>query len=292
MLRPFRISLAACSIVALLFGLSSAGCGDSGGGGGAIPFDAGGDAGFADGGGKTPLPDGGFECRGSLTRCGGECVDLQTNIDHCGECGNSCGSGGLFCGDGECQCIEDEFSNCSGTCVDLSSSTEHCGSCGNSCGEMEVCKEATCQSRTRVRQVVEETNEVRSMGYDCGEFGEFDPAAALEGNEELHEAAQMHAENMADNQFFSHTYRPPDCNPESSDQCHDFAWRIGQTDYQGRPVGENIARGQQSAQSVVQGWAESDGHCRNMLNPRPNEIGVGVADGPGGPYWVQVFGRK
>jgi uncharacterized protein YkwD len=102
----------------------------------------------------------------------------------------------------------------------------------------------------------------------------------------------MHADSMAKHQFFSHTYRPPNCEPSASEDCHDFVWRIRQTDYEGQAVSENIARGQPSPRSVVQTWAESDGHCANMLSSRPNEIGIGYAKGPGGPYWVQVFGKR
>ena len=39
----------------------------------------------------------------------------------------------------------------------------------------------------------------------------------------------------------------------------------------------------------------SDGHCRNIMNPDTNEIGIGfvVVDGSEWTrYWTQVFGRR
>jgi uncharacterized protein YkwD len=53
---------------------------------------------------------------------------------------------------------------------------------------------------------------------------------------------------------------------------------------------ENIARGYQSAEDAVRGWLTSTGHSRNILNCKLVATGVGVALGPGGPWWTQDFG--
>ncbi|MEZ6186359.1 MAG: CAP domain-containing protein [Planctomycetota bacterium] len=53
-------------------------------------------------------------------------------------------------------------------------------------------------------------------------------------------------------------------------------------------VGENIAYGYNSAQTVHDGWYNSSGHHRNMVNPNFHEIGVGRA----GTYWTQNFGTR
>ena len=62
--------------------------------------------------------------------------------------------------------------------------------------------------------------------------------------------------------------------------------------YRPRISGENIAFGPQSAEEVVAGWLGSPGHCANIMGPRFQEIGVGVASGRkrGRIYWVQTFG--
>ena len=225
------------------------------------------------------------------TICGSKCVDLKSDIHNCGKCGHSCGSGGLYCGEGKCQCIQSGFTNCDGKCLDLQNDNNNCGACGNACAGGEKCEMGKCETLTRIQKVIQETNKFRKMGYDCDTEGVKPPTHKVTGNPELHKAAQAHAESMAKNHFFSHTYPPPDCQPGSDPGCHDFAWRIRQTNYSGQPGGENIARGQTSAQQVVQGWADSDGHCRNMMNSGFNEIGVGYAES-NSTYWVQVFGKK
>jgi len=223
-------------------------------------------------------------CGDARQMCGGECVDPESNIDHCGECGNTCPAGGFICSSGECQCIESEYTNCDGKCLNLQLDSQNCGACGNTCAPGERCEEGQCEPLTDIEEVVSETNRIRDMGYDCDTKGKYGPADPLEANTELHRAAQMHADNMADRRFFNHV--------DPKDGSDPFE-RMGRTDYQGQPGGENIARGQQTPTQVVQEWAESDGHCANMMNESFDEIGVGKAIASDGqPYWVQVFGRS
>lgn len=54
--------------------------------------------------------------------------------------------------------------------------------------------------------------------------------------------------------------------------------------------GENIARGQANAQSVMDSWMNSPGHRANILNCDYKTLGVGVHFGDGGPWWTQDFG--
>ena len=57
-----------------------------------------------------------------------------------------------------------------------------------------------------------------------------------------------------------------------------------------RGSGENIAWGQKSAEQVMNGWMNSDGHRANILNPNFKNIGVGhYQDENGVNYWVQLF---
>ena len=43
-------------------------------------------------------------------------------------------------------------------------------------------------------------------------------------------------------------------------------------------AGENIAWNYQSAASVVEGWKNSEGHYKNMINSNFNKLGVGLCD--------------
>ncbi|MCX4670286.1 CAP domain-containing protein [Streptomyces sp. NBC_01381] len=54
--------------------------------------------------------------------------------------------------------------------------------------------------------------------------------------------------------------------------------------------GENIARGQANAQSVMDAWMNSPGHRANILNCDYKTLGVGAHFAPGGPWWTQDFG--
>ncbi|WP_405776738.1 CAP domain-containing protein [Streptomyces sp. NBC_00859] len=54
--------------------------------------------------------------------------------------------------------------------------------------------------------------------------------------------------------------------------------------------GENIARGQTDAASVMDSWMNSPGHRANILNCDFRTLGVGVHFGTGGPWWTQDFG--
>lgn len=54
--------------------------------------------------------------------------------------------------------------------------------------------------------------------------------------------------------------------------------------------GENIARGQADAASVMKSWMNSPGHRANILNCDYTTLGVGVHFGSGGPWWTQDFG--
>lgn len=55
-------------------------------------------------------------------------------------------------------------------------------------------------------------------------------------------------------------------------------------------AGENIAKGQTSAQQVMNAWMNSSGHRANILNSSYTHLGVGyVSDGH---YWTQMFISK
>ena len=57
-----------------------------------------------------------------------------------------------------------------------------------------------------------------------------------------------------------------------------------------KTTAENVAYGQRSAAEVMQGWMDSPGHRRNILDPNLRTIGVEVVTGSDGrPYWTQVF---
>lgn len=120
------------------------------------------------------------------------------------------------------------------------------------------------------QQVVDLTNAYR-VAAGC---------APLTVSPQLAAAAATHSQDMAQNNFFSHT---------GSDGSTPWD-RIRRTGYSYRSAAENIAAGYRTAEDVVQGWYNSTGHRQNMLNCNLREIGVAYADGGSyGRYWTQVF---
>lgn len=97
-------------------------------------------------------------------------------------------------------------------------------------------------------------------------------------------SAQLHAEDMAINNYYSH---------DSLDGRDPFD-RIEDAGYYGGGAGENIAAGQKSADEVMRDWWNSPGHQANIMDPMFCDIGVGYAENPKSIYntfWVQNFGR-
>ncbi|MFD6967013.1 sigma-70 family RNA polymerase sigma factor [Streptomyces sp. NPDC059949] len=104
----------------------------------------------------------------------------------------------------------------------------------------------------------------------------------LKEDPQLRAAAQGHSDDMAARDFFSHT------SPDGTDP----GQRTTAAGYRWSTYGENIARGQQTAQSVMDSWMKSPGHRANILNCSFKDIGVGIHQGSGGPWWTQNFGAR
>ncbi|MFF9323552.1 sigma-70 family RNA polymerase sigma factor [Streptomyces sp. NPDC014776] len=96
----------------------------------------------------------------------------------------------------------------------------------------------------------------------------------------LRDAAQAHSDDMAARDYFDHV------SPDGTDP----GKRITAAGYRWSTYGENIAKGQQTADSVMTSWMNSPGHRANILNCSFKNIGIGIHDGTGGPWWTQDFG--
>ena len=131
--------------------------------------------------------------------------------------------------------------------------------------------------------VLDLVNGHRAGGATCGGTA-YGPAAALGLNTKLRAAARAHSQDMAANDYVSHTSRDG----------RTFEDRIRDAGYAGSyPLGENVAAGPSSPQSVVSGWMASAGHCRNIMNSDFRAIGVGYAQDASSTYrhyWTLDFG--
>jgi uncharacterized protein YkwD len=127
---------------------------------------------------------------------------------------------------------------------------------------------STVSERDRVEAAVVDLANAARAANGCG---------PVEIDDRLVAAARAHSEDMAANGYFSH-----DSLDGSS-----FSDRVLAAGYP-RPAAENIAQGQDSAQSVHDAWMNSSGHRANILNCDLTAVGVGVHLGTW--TWTQDFG--
>ncbi len=102
-------------------------------------------------------------CDDGFTLCSGECVDTETDLDHCGDCGEPCTTGEsdaeAMCVDSSCdiECNDDSLTYCpeSDTCTDTQTDPENCGTCGNTCGGTTACEAGQCDQDDTVMEVID-----------------------------------------------------------------------------------------------------------------------------------------
>lgn len=102
---------------------------------------------------------------------------------------------------------------------------------------------------------------------------------ALKIDDELQNVARIKAQDMVDNNYFSHT-SPTYGSP------FDMIKKFG-ISY--KTAGENIA-GNSSNSAAVNAWMNSSGHKANILNSSFNYTGIGIVSSPKyGKVYVQMF---
>lgn len=148
------------------------------------------------------------------------------------------------------------------------------------CAGLPAWDEASVALEAEVLRLV---NVARQRGADCGTRGVFAPAGPLTLAPQLTCAARAHAEDMGENDYFSHQGTNGSAPGERAEKAG-YAWTA---------IAENIAAGAPTPAAVVHNWLTSDGHCANIMGPDYTELGTGHFDAPNstyGVYWVQDFG--
>lgn len=152
-------------------------------------------------------------------------------------------------------------------------------SCGSDDGDDSMTPDTAIEVNLDINLILRLVNEYRSAGATCG-TSEKEAVSALAWSDELANAALDHANDMQQNDYFSHT----------SQDGRTFSQRATSAGFEGSPVGENIANGYRSEDTVMQGWMDSTGHCENIMGDRATHIGI--AKSTEGFYWVMVLGRE
>lgn len=129
--------------------------------------------------------------------------------------------------------------------------------------------------------IVEE-NVLRAVNRERYEAG----LGALRPDERLEGAAQAKAVDEVTRGYFAH--QDPDGKP---------AWPlVASYGYDYEDAGENLARSFDSLDEMVDAWMESPSHRKNILDPRFEDLGVGIAVGRAegrerSVYVVTLFGN-
>ncbi len=104
----------------------------------------------------------------------------------------------------------------------------------------------------------------------------------LLADQALDDVAWLHSKDMVERGYFEHV------SPDGLDH----ADRAKEAGVAYSEIAENIAQGHTAAESVVEGWMNSDVHRANILNEAYTHLGVGVVlvDGKADDNkWTQVF---
>ena len=120
-------------------------------------------------------------------------------------------------------------------------------------------------------------NQLRETGCQCGTVL-MPPVPDLQWNDTLQTAAEDHLNDMVRNDYFSHIA------PDGSSPVQ----RAQELGYTGDYVGENIARGYNSVEDVMDAFKNSQDHCQAMMDSLYKEMGAARLN----DYWDQEFGRK
>jgi uncharacterized protein YkwD len=131
--------------------------------------------------------------------------------------------------------------------------------------------------------LLQQINAARTSARSCGSTA-LPAVNALAWNDRLFSAAARHSRDMAQNNYFSHT----GLDGRSSSQ------RISAEGYAWSWSGENIAAGQSSVATVMNGWLASEGHCRNIMRAEYRDVAVSCVQRSGSPYgryWTMVLAR-
>lgn len=124
-------------------------------------------------------------------------------------------------------------------------------------------------------------NELRADGYTCPRGSKYEPNdTPLLFDCRLWRASYLHSEDMAKNNYFSHT---------SKDGRSPWDRAKAQSNGAFIANAENIAiNSATDASKTINAWKNSDGHCKNMMNASRTSMGVGSYE----RHWTQMLGGQ
>lgn len=106
-------------------------------------------------------------CPAPRVSCGGACVDVSSDPQNCGMCGNFCAAGAA-CVNGACTgtaCMPG-FALCANVCVNLNGDPNNCGACGLHCAPGQSCTMGICMIAPN--SCFDGIRDNGESGVDCG----------------------------------------------------------------------------------------------------------------------------
>lgn len=123
-------------------------------------------------------------------------------------------------------------------------------------------------------KLVELVNLFRANGESCGGTN-LAATVPVTWNDTLALVAKKHSQDMNNNDKLSHIGTD---GSEVDD-------RITAEGYVFSFYAENLLKGTATEEEAIQAWQNSTAHCKNLMESKINQIGVGTA----GPYWTMVL---
>ena len=133
-----------------------------------------------------------------------------------------------------------------------------------------------CEIEPKLQTLLDLHNTSRTEGVKCSK-GKARSALKLRWNCSLAAASKRHAIDMFEHNTDEHT----------GGDGSTIGTRALDEGYMWTSIGENIAQGFDTSESVYQAWLASPGHCKNIRNRDYQDIGAAEVGG----NWVVVFGR-
>jgi uncharacterized protein YkwD len=153
------------------------------------------------------------------------------------------------------------------------------------CGSTPVVRSTTDTGLSpELQDLLELVNEARARGQDCGAQGVFAATTPLTIQPQLITAAQKHSTDLDAAKTTKDLHVTP-VGAVNYPPGTTFTERVDAENYPWGMVGENVAYKFATPELVMKAWLASPGHCKNILNPKFSELGLGKA----GDYWTQVF---
>ena len=163
--------------------------------------------------------------------------------------------------------------------------------------------DAPAISAAQKQEFLDAVNDARAVGRTCGKYGYMDAVPPLKWDDRLYRAAYEHSNDIAINGYTAHTgsgkkedwtAQVLDLNRGSTakERILNNGLNLSGSSY---AYGENVSAGRNTTEEVVRDWLQSEGHCKNIMEPRFKMLGMAYVENDESQwkiYWTQTLGAE